>query len=331
MTSPKARICTVLFCIVTLGTSLWAAHTPESCSANSEISKQLDAGNYLQASKVSQKILSQDSNSAQARLGLARSFLSLGNYDEAVSNAEQAVKLAPGCSDYHLWLGRAYGLKAEKNRSFLLARKAREEFRQAVQLDPNNLLARRNLMEFYLEAPWFLGGSRDKAWDQVEAIASRDTTEGFLARAEYWREVDNPTRASEAYQQVLKLQPQRVDPYFQVADYYESSRNANQIQAALQAASRIEPRDPRLAYYRGVVRVLEGRQLPEAEQNFKRYLAQAPPRDDFPPYAAAHDWLGHIYEQWGKRQEAIREYKAALHLSPDNNTAQDRLHRLESN
>ena len=333
MTSRKTSIRIALFCVGALATSLWAAPPPESdpAVANRAVTKDLDAGNYYQASEDLQKILTRNPKDLPATLSLARCYWDLGNYDQAVDYAERAVNLGPDCSVCHLWLGRAYGLKAEKSRSFLLARKAREEFQTAVRLDPNNLLARHNLMEFYLEAPWFLGGSRDKAWEQVEAIASRNTLEGYLARADYWREVNQPLRAAQEYQEVLKLRPSHVEPYFQIADFYESKGDAGQLEAAVQAAALIEPNDPRLAYYRGVARVLGGRELTQAEQYLKEYLSRAPWRDDFPPHAAAHDWLGRIYEHWGKMQEAIQQYKAALHLSPDNQTAQDRLHRLESN
>jgi tetratricopeptide (TPR) repeat protein len=333
MTFRKASTCTILFCIVTFGTTLWAGGVPASgpCPSNPEISKALDAGKYSGASEMLQKMLSRNPNDVQTSLWITLCFLDLGNIDQAVNYAQRAVKQAPDCSDSHLWLGRAYGLKAEKSRSLILARKSREEFLAAVRLNPDNLLARRDLMDFYLQAPWFLGGSKDKAWAQAEAIASRNAIEGYLAHADYWRENNDPTRAAQAYQEVLKLRPQRVGAYFQIADFYEANRDGRQLETVVQAASLVEPNDPRLAYYRGVARVLEGRQLPEAEQYFKEYLARAPQRDDFPPHAAAHDYLARIYERSGKRQEAVQQYKAALHLSPDNQTAQEGLKRLESN
>lgn len=275
-------------------------------------------------------MLSKNPNDAQASFWLARCFLEMGDYENAVTYAEQAVKLAPDISESHLWLARAYGLKAEKTRSFWFARKSRQEFETAVRLDPNNLLARRNLMEFYLEAPWYLGGSKDKAWNQVKAIASRNPVEGDLARGDYWRELGKPSLAEEEYRRALKLKPQSAGPYFQVADFCEFAKNPELLEAAVHAASLIEPTDPRLAYYRGVVRVLEDKDLPEAQRDFEEYLSRAPERDGFPPHASAHDWLGRIYERWGKVRDAIRQYKAALELSSDNQSALDGLRRLES-
>ena len=327
------RICTVLFCIVTLGLPLWATGAPEGISypSNPEIAKELDAGKYVEASKILERVLARNPKDVEANFWLARCSLEMGDYERAVTFAEQAVSLAPGWSESHLWLGRSYGLKAEKTRSLFVARKARQEFETAVQLDPNNLEARRNLMEFYLDAPWFLGGSKDKAWEQVEAIASRNPVEGYLARAAYWKELDRPDLAAQQCRQVLKLKPQSAGPYFEVADFFEFVGNADELGAVVRAVSLLEPSDLRLAYYQGVERVLKGRELPEAARDFEEYLSRAPERDDFPPHASAHDWLGRIYEHWGQVQQAIQQYKIALNLSPDNRRARNGLHRLESN
>jgi len=56
-------------------------------------------------------------------------------------------------------------------------------------VNPANLLARRDLLEFYLSAPWFLGGGKDKGWRQAGAIAAIDPVEGCLARADYWQDL----------------------------------------------------------------------------------------------------------------------------------------------
>ena len=35
------------------------------------------------------------------------------NYDNAIANCERAIQIEPQASKYHLWLGRAYGDKAD--------------------------------------------------------------------------------------------------------------------------------------------------------------------------------------------------------------------------
>lgn len=282
------------------------------------------------ASALQQQV-ARNPGDAQATLWLARSFLDLGDYGRAVTFAERAAQLSPDCSESHFWLARAYGMRADTTRSFLLARKARLEFQTAIQLDPDNLAARRDLMEFYLQAPWILGGSKEKAWEQVLAIASRDSTEGDLARAIYWRDLNNPQLAAKNYRKVLEARPRQAEAYFQIADFYETDQQPAEVEAAVRAVSSIAPHDPRLNYYSAVANIMKRQDLVKAEQDLKAYLAGTPRRDDFPPHAAAHDWLGRIYEIWGKKQQAISQYRSALQLSPDNQTARDALQRLDAN
>src|SRR5271166_4832554 len=55
-----------------------------------------------------------------------------------------------------------------------LAKKVRLEFERAVELDPKSSEARTNLAQFYLQAPPVVGGGKDKARAQVEALAGFD-------------------------------------------------------------------------------------------------------------------------------------------------------------
>src|SRR6266516_1611349 len=181
-----------------------------------------------------------------------------GKFSEMSAAARQALTRNPKDAQADLWLGRSYGLAAEQAHSFLLARKVRREFETAVQLDPGNLAARRDLMEFYLEAPWVLGGSQEKARQQAEAIAARDAVEGHLARAAFWQGLHQPLRAEAEYREALELKPARVEPYFEMAEFYEKRGEAGEVEGALKAALLMQPLDPRLDYYRGVARVLDG-------------------------------------------------------------------------
>lgn len=333
MKSLRIQIIAVLLAALALGSQGWASGhaVPSPCPARPTIANDLDAGKYAETASFLQQEVARNPRDPQAALWLARTFLDLGNYDQAVTFAERAVQLAPGCSESRFWLGRAYGLKADKARSFWLARKARLEYQRAVQLDPDNLAARRDLMEFYVQAPWILGGSKDKAWAQVEAIASRNRTEGDLARALYWRDLNRPEVAAKEYRKVLDARPQQAAPYFQVADFYEAEERPAEVEAAVRAVSPLAPTDPRLDYYSAVANVMKSQDLSKAEQALKVYLEKTPRRDDFPSHAAAHDWLGRIYEIRGKKQQAIEQYRSALRVRPDNQSARDALKRLDPN
>jgi cytochrome c-type biogenesis protein CcmH/NrfG len=81
-------------------------------------------------------------NDAEAYHLLSRAYYRLKKWDQAIANGEKAVELHPNNSEYQLWLGRAYGEKAD-NSSFIpavaLAKKLRGSFEKAVARDGKNI------------------------------------------------------------------------------------------------------------------------------------------------------------------------------------------------
>jgi len=298
-------------------------------AAVSDAQRLFEAGNYPGAISALQTAAAQMPASGEVYYWLGRSYYELRDYDNAVANAEKSVSLNPRNSVYHQWLGEAYGGKADVERSFSLARKVKKEFQAAVNLDGLNVDARRDLEEFCLDAPWIVGGSKDEALEQANAIASVDPVQGHLAHALYDREaLKNNQQAEIEYDQVLAAKPKKLEPYFEVADYYVSQNRPAGIQLALQAAAAASPNDPRLAFYRGVENVLADQNLPDAEQELKSYIASSPDRSDWPGHASARIWLGRLYELQGKTPDAAEQYRAALQINPRSKEARERLNKL---
>ena len=140
-------------------------------------------GNYLGAIKSLQTAVSQNATNPEAYYWLGRSYYELRDYDNSVSHAEKAVSLDAKNSLYHQWLGRAYGGKADRDRSFFLAKKVKKELQEAVRLNPSNIEARMDLEDFCISAPWIVGGNKDEAREQVDAISALDAMDGHVARA----------------------------------------------------------------------------------------------------------------------------------------------------
>lgn len=291
--------------------------------------QQFDSGNYSGAISTLQSVTEQTPANAEVYYLLGRSYYELRDYDSAVANAERSVAVEPKSSLYHQWLGEAYGGKADVERSFSLARKVKKEFQTAVGLDGSNIQARRDLEEFCLDAPWIVGGSKDEALEQVNAIAAIDPIEGHLARAVYFREaLKNNQQAEDEYRQVLAARPKKPDPYFEVADFYVSQDRPADLGTVIQAASQAAPNDPRLDFYRGVQGVVADQDLADAERDLKSYLATSPDRSDWPGHATARVWLGRLYELEGKTGDAAEQYRAALQLNPRQKEARTRLDKL---
>ena len=300
-------------------------------SSSLDVAKdQFERGDYPSAIATLSSALAESPHDARLSHWRSRCYLEQRDYARAISDGERAVSERPDDSEYRRWLGHAYGGAAEQARSFSLARKVRASFEQAVQSNPSNIAARRDLEEFYLEAPWIVGGDRRKALDQVNAIEELDAVAGHLARAIYWLDAKRLDKAADEYQRVLDVRPDRIGPYLEVADFYQTRGDATKLASVVEQAARVMPSDTRLMYYKGVALVLANRNLAEAEQFVRRYLATAPRRSDLPSHADAHQWLGRLSEQLGNVKAAGDEYRAALAIDPDDKSAREALRRLEA-
>jgi cytochrome c-type biogenesis protein CcmH/NrfG len=254
---------------------------------------QFDSGEYAEAVQTLTSGLSQAPQEPALHYWLARSYYELKDNDKAVNHAELAVKYAPKNSEYTDWLGRAYGAKAEESHSFFLARKVKRAFEEAVRLNPLNILARRDLMQYLTEAPWIVGGDKTEARKQIDAITALDPLQGRLAKAAYL-ETDKQWKEAEAeYLAIVDQKPAQIDPYMQAANYFADRKDAANLERTLEAAARLNSQDPRQNYYLACALILRGSEPARAEQLLKAYLA-APEHSDYPSHKSANQWLNRI-------------------------------------
>lgn len=292
--------------------------------------RQFNGGDYSGAITSLRTAAAITSSDAESHFWIARAYYEQRNFDQAIAHFARAVQIAPSNSLYHQWLGRANGEKADLERSFTLARKVKSEFETAVRLNPANIPARRDLEEYCLDAPWIAGGSKDEAKAQVDAIAAIDPIAGHVARAQYdVLALKKPDLADNEYHQAFDAKPKGIEAFLAAADFYQKQNRAADLANVIDAAAKVVPSDPRLAFYRGVQRIMAAKELPQAEQYLKSYLASTPDRSDWPPHAAAREWLGRLYQLEGKHAEAAEQFRAALQLDPNRKEARTRLDQLE--
>ncbi len=96
-------------------------------------------------------------------------------YSEAIKQLESAVTLEPEVAKYHHILAVSYGREAENVNWFKAmnyAKRTLTHLQKSDELDPNNLEILDDLMDFYHEAPSFLGGDTKKG-DEIEALIEK--------------------------------------------------------------------------------------------------------------------------------------------------------------
>jgi tetratricopeptide (TPR) repeat protein len=270
-------------------------------------------------------------NDAESMHLLSRVYYATEHWDDAVKCGERAVALRPGDAYYHLWLARAYGKKAANANPMTaaaLARKAKNEFERAVQLDPSSVETRLDLAQYYTEAPAIMGGGLDKARDQAVQVAKQNPAKSHLILA---RVAEKEKQFSEAESQLRQAIGETRDPaeyWLELAEFYRLQGRPDDMQKAVQSAvaQRGIPAD---TYFDAATELFAGnRDFPSAISYLKKYLASGALVEGAPAFRA-HYLLGQTYEKTGQTQAAVSEYEASLALASGFDPARKALRGLQ--
>ncbi|MGC9971355.1 MAG: tetratricopeptide repeat protein [Bryobacteraceae bacterium] len=205
----------------------------------------------------------------------------------------KAVELEPANSDRRMWLGRAYGRRAETSSFFTApgyATKARDNFEKAVQLNPRNMEAISDLFEYYMDAPGFLGGGLDKAAALARRIGELNPAEGHWAQARLAEKRKEYQKAEQQFRSAADLAPRQIGRVIDLAKFLAKAGRYQESEEAFRRAERIDPNAPKLLFERASIYIRTGRNLELARQLLKRYLEASLTPDD-PPRERAEKLL----------------------------------------
>ena len=318
-------ICALLVCL-TLAAAARAEETPLEKAKGA-----FEKGEYTQAVEILKSAAGSEPNNGDIFVLLARSYLELNQYDAAVNSAEKAVAINPKDSNYHRWLGEAYGAKADHASmlsAYSLARKTQKEFDAAVQLDALNFDAQQDLIQYDCTAPGMVGGGEEKAQPLIEKLMKMDAAEGHYATGICRAQKKDYAAADAEFAKALDGKPKTANRIYDIGDYFVQRKNAEKLLAVAAAGEDLAPHDPRGKFYRGVALILQGEKPAEAEQLLKDYLHLAPMNSDYPRPWTAHYWLGRLQESQKNPAGARSEYQAALKLNGKYKLAQEALKQL---
>jgi tetratricopeptide (TPR) repeat protein len=268
-------------------------------------------------------------NNAAAYNFLSRIYFQLEMWDTALRMAEKSVALEPRNSLYQQWLGRTAGRKAENSNPFTafgLARRVKTAFERAVAIDPDNIEARTDLAEYYLEAPAFLGGDKNKARLQGDAVMAHDPglANYIYARVE---EKQGSGRAEEQYKKAIAAGGNSARYWVELAYYYRRAGRPQEMEAALTQSRSANHADGMPAFDGAFILLRTGRNFPGAVEMLRHYLNGENLSEEGPAFRAKY-LLGELLEKQGDHQGAADEFRSALALAQQFRPARDALARV---
>jgi tetratricopeptide (TPR) repeat protein len=291
-----------------------------------------DEEKYEEAKEVFLKVVEKEPENPEVNFLLCKVYLILDDHDNSIEYGEKAVKLDDSKSEYHLWLGRAHGMQAQKGsklKALFRANRAKNEFEKAVELDSTNVDARFDLMQYYVMAPGIAGGDKKKAKKEAEIIEKMDPLLGAYAWAAFWQQEKDLGKVETYLRKAVELDTssdyratyllghilQEEKKYHEAAEVFEKLYNQHSDQTGA-------------LYQIGRAYVLAEDSLDKAERCFKQYL-QIEPQKGHPDWAAAHWRLGMVYDLQGKTDLAIAELEEAIRLDPKNKDYQKTLKEVK--
>jgi tetratricopeptide (TPR) repeat protein len=265
---------------------------------------------------------------AQAHNLACRVRFTLEQWDAAIKECEQAVRLDGQNSAYHLWLGRALGEKASRAsflNAFSLAKRVREEFEEAVRLDPRNAEALSDLGEFYYDAPGVVGGGMDKAQSIAAQLDKVDPARAHELRGRMAAAQKDFDTAEREFKQAIAAGAHPAFQWVTLASFYRERERWTEMEAAVHSVISAVERDKHAggALYDGASVLTKAKRDPAlAVKMLDDYLAGASKTEDAPAFIA-YVRIARLDAQLGDAAGAERERAAAIALAHEYKPAQD--------
>ncbi|MGA2879532.1 MAG: hypothetical protein ABSG13_11320 [Bryobacteraceae bacterium] len=222
-----------------------------------------------------------------------KNYFMLGDYKKATDFFDKAVALSPSNSDCELWLGRAWGRRAETSGWLMAgvhASKARQSFEKAVALDPHNREAKNDLFDFYLNAPGFLGGGLEKAEAIAKSIAQERPPESEFEEAQLADRRKDYAAAEAHLRRAMELAPHEAGRIVDLARYVAKRGRLAESDALFEQARKLAPHKPTVALAEARVDIENHRNLEQARALLEEYLHASLTPDD-PPRQEAEKLL----------------------------------------
>ncbi len=222
-------------------------------------------------------------------------LMRMEEYGDAADAISRAIELRPKDSNYYINLGNAYGLDALNSSifsKFSLAKKSKEAYLKAVEIEPENLNAHFALASYYYQAPGIAGGDTEKAIEHANFIKERDEVRGRSLLAQIFANNDQLAKAEKEFKILDEKVKNDSSQFFIYNSYGYFLLNQNRVE--------------------------------EAIEKFQKQISLAPNN------ANAYDSLGDGYLAADNKEKAAESFRKALEIDPDFEPSKEKLEEIEN-
>jgi tetratricopeptide (TPR) repeat protein len=280
-----------------------------------------------EAEKILSAISEKNSDYAAAQYYLGRIAFDKKEYDDASEYFEEAIEANDKVADYHNWLGNTYGTLAQNSNMIkkgMLAPKMKNAWEHAIKLDSKNLDARSSLIQYYLQAPGFMGGSVEKAIEVANQIKKIKPAEGYRQMGNVYMHEKKTAEAEKEFIEMAKVDPTYAGG---LANFYVGQKQFDKAFSMFEDELKKNPENFVAMYQMGKTSAVSGQRLDRGEECLKKYFSYSPKQNE-PSHAGANMRLAQIKEKRGQKAEARKLFETALKLDGNLKEAKEGLERV---
>ncbi len=278
---------------------------PDDEQAHRRLSLGLIQIDPSQARQILSERLEDGGDNRETKTLVLLSYMREGQWDKAVTAAQDLVSEDSANWDAHSLLGGAYVGQGD-------LRRARASFNRALEIRPGNFNAATNLARLEIQ-----DGNLDAARELYESILENYPDE--VAPILYLNALDQQEgkqdKAQERLEQAIEQHPRENALKVAVARLYLAQGSPSRVLAMLQELDGADANTPALLQLAGDARFAMGEYGAAAEDYEKLVRAQ-------PGVATQHFLLGRAYASMGRMDDAQSQLKEALAIDADHYASQ---------
>ena len=311
---------------------LLLAARPASAQCTAGIQKLTAERRFDEAKAQLKDAVAKSPNDDAAWECLGRVTRSMGRPKEAAEYFEKAVKIDDKVAMHHLLLGSALADLADSTSKIklpFLARRIKGEFERTVALDPSSLDGRSALADYYTQAPGVMGGSKEKAQEQVREMMKLNPMRGHQKQANLYLREQKYAEAEKEFIAAEQAAPDSANAGYNLASFYQGRERWSDAFAVYDRMEKRFPDHWQVRFQIGRTAALSGERLDRGEKELRALIASPPADMPKATEVGAHHRLGMILEKQGRKEQARAEYNLALSMDPKNENVKKSLAGLK--
>lgn len=277
-----------------------------------EIEHLISEKKYNLAQTKAKTYLESNPNQKRAQELLGESYGYQEKWDLAIEVFKKLIKTNPNNVRYQYKYGGSLAMKAKKSNKLValwMVNDIKTAFLKAAKLDPNHIETRWALVEFYMQLPNLVGGSKEKSLKYAEELQQLSPVDGYLAKGYIYEYDDKPILAEKFYKKAIEVGGS-LTCYKKLSDLYQQE---NKPQEAIEIMVEAKDKHQRnaLHYQIGKVCADYNIELDIGEQFLKTYIKNYTVKDGV-PIAWANYRLAQIYRHKNDKKKALKYINFAI-------------------